>query len=71
MPKKNEDDDEDKEEKEEPFDFFKFFEDPSRIKIDPNKLFKDKNSKTYFKTFLIKFQKASLQSFRIYLQKIL
>ncbi|MFX1322733.1 MAG: archaeal heat shock protein Hsp20 [Promethearchaeota archaeon] len=46
MPKKNEDDDEDEEE---PFDFFKFFEDPSRFMIDPNKLFKDKDFKNIFR----------------------
>ena len=45
MPKKNEDDDEDEEE---PFDFFKFFKDPSRFMIDPNKLFKDKDFKNLF-----------------------
>jgi len=58
VPKKNEDDDEDKEEKEEPFDFFKFFEDPSRIKIDPNKLFKDKNFKNLFQDIFNKISKS-------------
>ncbi|MFX0043214.1 MAG: archaeal heat shock protein Hsp20 [Candidatus Hodarchaeota archaeon] len=45
MPRKNEDDDEDEEE---PFDFFKFFKDPSKFMIDPNKLFKDKDFKNLF-----------------------
>jgi HSP20 family protein len=54
MPRKNEDDDEDKEE---PFDFFKFFEDPSKFVIDPNKLFKNKDFKNLFQDIFNKILK--------------
>lgn len=55
MPRKNEDDDED--EDEEPFDFFKFFEDPSKFMIDPNKLFKNKDFKNLFQDIFNKILK--------------
>ncbi|MFX1314487.1 MAG: archaeal heat shock protein Hsp20 [Promethearchaeota archaeon] len=55
MPKNNEDDEEDEEN---PFDFFKFFEDPNKFMIDPNKLFKDKQFKSLFRDIFDKILKS-------------
>ncbi|MFX1410921.1 MAG: archaeal heat shock protein Hsp20 [Promethearchaeota archaeon] len=55
MPKNNEDDEEDEEN---PFDFFKFFEDPNKFMIDPNKLFKDKQFKSWFREIFDKILKS-------------